>query len=244
MVAGGAIAQPVNCATLAMKYVTQQLGNPVTDEHLASLVGAPNNQTSLLALKQFAQNTGFYALAVKTDIATLKSLQNCQVILHLAANNHYVALAGIDDEYIRLIDLSRDNFLYRRPVTTFWQDWQDGTALILANEPINANGALESISLLDQQMILGAGCQFGCYSCTDLLQEYDILFCSLPSGGICDGVYIIYEERWGCESAASGSCYSSVMPRRNETPCINNPQDPLVCTIEGTWTTYYMRACN
>lgn len=242
-VASGAVAQPVNCATLAMKYTASQLGKQTDDQQLAQLINS-ENQTSLFSLTQYSQNLGLYAIAVKTDINILKSLQNCQVILHLPSNNHFVALGNIDDEYIRLIDLSRDNFFYRSPLTKFQQDWQDGTALILSNEPIALSGTVDTINTVDQQYILGAGCPFGCYSCTDLLQNYSVTFCDLPSGGICDSTYIIYEERWGCEASASGSCYSSTMARRNEISCAIDPSDPGICITDGNWTTYYMRACN
>ena len=33
------------------------------------------------------------------------------------------------------------------------------------------------------------------------------------------------------------------MVRYRESPCIENPYDPLACTVTGEWTSYYMRAC-
>ncbi|MHC4602780.1 MAG: OmpH/Skp family outer membrane protein, partial [Planctomycetota bacterium] len=59
-------SQPQNCATAALKYTTSQLGNNVTDQQLAQLVSEPNNDTSLYAMKEFAQGLGLSCRAVKT----------------------------------------------------------------------------------------------------------------------------------------------------------------------------------
>ncbi len=84
--------QTQNCATVAMKHVSAQLGEDVTDLQLAELVNKPNEGTSLYELRQFAQGLGFYCLAAKTDITTLKNLNACQAILHLPGPNHFVVL--------------------------------------------------------------------------------------------------------------------------------------------------------
>ena len=146
-------------------------------------------------------------------------------------------LGNIDEEYIRIIDLTKDKFFYRTDLTQIDQDW-GGVALIVSNDPINS----PVIDIPDAQLndIIGSGG----YSCTNLLQEYDVILCDEPIGGECSGNYYIFYERWGCEAAASGSCSSSQMLRFEKTPCINNPHDPYVCIVSGNWTSYYMRACN
>ncbi|MHC4499311.1 MAG: cysteine peptidase family C39 domain-containing protein [Planctomycetota bacterium] len=97
--------QAQNCATVAMKYVLEQLGRDVADTNLAVLAGGPEAGTSLHALRQFAQTLGLRCLAVKTDIQTLKNLKGCQAILHFPEPGHYAVLAYIDEEYAWIVDL-------------------------------------------------------------------------------------------------------------------------------------------
>ncbi|MHC4681818.1 MAG: hypothetical protein ACYTEK_24400, partial [Planctomycetota bacterium] len=78
------------------------------------------------------------------------------------------------------------------------------------------------------------------YTCTDLLQEYDVVYCTYD----CDGYYEVYPTRWGCEEAESGSCQSSRYLRSAESPCIEDPYDPWDCDITGDWDFHYMRACD
>jgi len=63
--------QRQNCATVALKYAVTQLGKEVTDARLAGLVNESNNETSLSAMKRFAQSLGLYCRAVTTDINML-----------------------------------------------------------------------------------------------------------------------------------------------------------------------------
>jgi len=229
-------AQPQNCATIALKYVASQLGKAVTDQELVQLVSEPDKTTSLYAMKQFAESRGFYCRAVKTDIKTLKGLNGCQVILHIPAKNHFVVLAGIDREYVWCIDLTNDKFYYRTDIDFFGMDWTEGTALLVSNRPIQGNFT----EIDDDQLsniIGGAG-----YTCTRLLQTYNVIFCS-QVGGECGGKYQEYLTRYGCEAAESGSCTGSKMLRYKESPCIEDPYDPLACTVTGEWTCYYMKAC-
>jgi len=241
-VASGALAYPVNCATLALKYVAGQLGQQTDDQQLSQLIDSSTNQTSLYAINQHAQGLGLYAMAVQTDLETLKSLQNCQVILHLTGNNHFVALGSIDGEYIRLIDLSRENFYYRTSLISFQQDWRHGTALILSNEPIVVNGNLDAVEDVAQQSILGAHhCGLGCYDCTYLLQEASIIPCDPDQ--CTSSTYIHYFERWGCQTASSGSCNTLTWLKKRESPCIIDPYNPELCIYSGNWSYYFMQAC-
>ena len=233
-------AQPQNCATIALKYVASQLGREATDQELAQLVSGPNKSTSLYAMKQFAENRGLYCRAFKTDIKTLKGLYGCQVILHIPAKNHFVVLAGIDNEYVWCIDLASDKFYYHTELDFFGMDWTEGVALLVSNQPIQIEGG-KFTEINDGQLndiIGGAG-----YTCTRLLQSYNVIFCSEPLPGWCGGLYQEYYTRYGCEAAPSGSCSGRSMIRYAETPCIEDPYDLYQCTVTGELTCYYMRAC-
>jgi hypothetical protein len=229
--------QPQNCATISLKYVASRLGKEITDQELVQLVSEPNKTTTLYAMKQFAESRGLYCRAVKTDIKTLKSLYGCQVILHIPGKNHFVALAGIDSEYVWCIDLANNKFFYRADVDFFGMDWTEGVALLVSNQPIQG----DFTDINDDQLhniIGGAG-----YSCTRLLQTYNVIFCSNPVPGACEGYYQEYYTRYGCQAAPSGSCSGSSMLRYKESPCIEDPCDPFNCNVTGEWTCYYMRAC-
>ena len=229
--------QRQNCATAALKYTALRLGKDVTDRQLAQLVREPDKTTSLNAMKQFAQGLGLYCRAVKLDIKMLKSLYGRDVILHIPKKNHFIVLGDIDDRYVCSIDLANDKFYYRTDVDFFGMDWTEGTALLISDSPIT--GKFIDIDNSELKTIIGGSG----YSCTNLLQEYDVSYCDYV-GGECSSYYAFYPTRYGCEAATSGSCYSSRMLRSAESPCINDPYYPEGCTITGEWTSYYMWACD
>lgn len=230
--------QPQNCATAALKYAASRLGKNVTEQRLAQLVSESDKTTSLYAIKQLAQSLGFYCSAVKTDIQTLKNLNGCKAILHIPGENHFVVLDHIDDQYVWLVDLASNNFYYRKDINFFGMDWTDGNALLISDKPIQINGNFTEISDAQLRSIIGAAG----YSCTRLFQEYDVVFCSYIFGE-CGGYYEEYFERWGCETAPSGSCYYYRMIRYMDFPCINDPYYPDDCTVTGEVTFYFMWAC-
>jgi len=238
-------AQTRNCATVAMKYVTEQLGTNITDEDLVGLVDEPTGSTSLYDLNQFAQQQSFYCLAGKTDIQTLRSLNGCQVILHLPEPKHYVVLDHIDDEYVWIIDLDNDKFYYRIKIDHFGLDWPEGTTLLISSEPLNPQGNFTELK--DEQMheIIGsAGGSVGNFSCTDLIQEYNIAFCTPIMGSLCDGRYQIWYNRYGCESTTTtSSCTGDGLVGSVFSPCVLNAETLDDCIITGTWYNIYMHAC-
>jgi len=230
--------QSQNCATAVLKYCASRLGKNITDQQIVQLVSKPDKATNLYAMKQFAQSLGFYCRAVKTDIQTLKSLSGCQVILHIPGRNHFVVLDRVDDRYVWVIDLANNRFYYHRDVNFFGMDWTDGTALLISNQPIQLSGNCTDIDDSELHNIIGGSG----YSCTLLLQEYDVVFCS-EAFGLCGGYYEEYYELWGCESAPSGSCSESEMISSEDSPCIEDLYDPYNCNVTGEWTSYYMDAC-
>jgi hypothetical protein len=228
-----------NCATAALKYALSKLGKESTQDELASLVSASTGSTSLAAMQQFVQEKGLFCKAVKTNVQTLKNLNNYQVILHIPGKGHFIVLEAIDDKYVWTIDISSDKFYYRTDKAFFGMDWTDGTALLLSNQPISQDANLIEITGDELTNITGG---VG-YDCTRLLQEAYTIFCDEPVQGLCGGTYEQYYTRWGCQTAPSGSCRSSILPRYDESPCINDIYYPEFCTVTGIWTTYYMRAC-
>lgn len=228
-----------NCATAALKYAASRLGKDLTYQQLAQLVNVSDGTTSLDTMKDFVQHSGLYCRAVRTDVETLKGVSGCQVILHFPKKNHFVALEGIDNEYAWSVDLSRDRFYYRTDLNFLDMDWTDGTALLISDRPIQLSG--NSTEIADSQLggIIGG---YG-YTCTYLLQEFDVVFCSMPMTGICLGCYEVYAKRYGCEAATSGTCVEERMVKSAESPCIVDPYNPYGCKVTGEWTFYYMRAC-
>ena len=235
--------QTQNCATLAMRYVSAQLGKNVTDQKLAELVNGPNKSTSLYALRQFAQELGFHCLAAKTDIQTLKNLKGCQAILHLPRASHYVVLEYIDEDYVWIIDLDSNKFFYRTKLDEFALDWSEGTALLISNEPLDLEPTYTELN--DDELHKITGSAGGGFSCTDLFQEYNIRFCSEPIFGLCGGRYRIWYNRWACEpDPEGGTCTGTGMVGNVSSPCIEDPHNPGVCTITGEWFSRFIRACN
>ena len=231
--------QAQNCATAVLKYAASQLGRDLTYRQLAQMVDRPGGATSLDTMKDFAERSGLYCRAVRTDVQTLKSLSGCQVILHFPKKDHFVALEGIDNEYAWSVDLSKDKFYYRTDLNFLDMDWSEGTALLISDRPIQLQSNTPEIADSQLSSIIGGSG----YTCTRLLQEYDIIFCSNPVVGECDGYYEGYVTRYGCEAAESGSCVTERMVRSAETFCIVDPYNPFACDITGEWIFYYMRAC-
>jgi hypothetical protein len=232
--------QTQNCATAALKYAVGQLGKNVTDQQLAELVTEPNNGTSLYAMKQFAQGLGLYCRAVKTDIQTLKSLNGCEVILHIPGKDHFVVLGDIDESYVRIIDLANNKFYYRTDLAFFGMDWTEGTALLISNQSIELQGNFTEIDDAQLHNITGGSG----YKCILRLQQYYVIFCSEPVEGACEGYYEEHYKRRGCQAAENGNCNNRVLLRYKESPCIEDPYDPYNCDVTGEWTSYYMWACS
>jgi hypothetical protein len=228
-----------NCATAAIKYTASKLGKNTADRQLAPLVQGTTAQTSLYALRQYAQSLGLYCRAVRTDLQRLKGLSNCQAILHIPGKNHYVVLGTVDDAYVRIIDLTSRKFFERYKADEFEWEWSAGTALLISNQPISSQGILTDLDDTTLQTIVGAAG----FACNKLIQNYEVFLCSQPSNGNCGGLYEEYFERWGCDKAQTGTCPISMLAREQTTGCIVDPYDPFSCTITGEWTTYYIRAC-
>jgi len=226
-------AQAQNCGTAALKYAASQLGKDATDRQLARLIDGANGGTSLQAMRDTARSLGLYARAVRTDMEGLKNLSGCQAILHIPGKNHYVVLGDIDSHHVWCVDLANDRFCYRADIHFFGMDWTEGTVLLVSDRPIT--GGFNDIADGQLKAIRGGDG----YTCTDLLQEYDVIYCS----GWCEGCYTYYPTRYGCEAAPSGMCMESEMLRSAESPCTID-SIWFDCTVTGDFTCYYMSACS
>ncbi|MGA2679422.1 MAG: cysteine peptidase family C39 domain-containing protein [Sedimentisphaerales bacterium] len=226
-----------NCATIAIGYVASELGVTISDRDLASLVNQTGGTTSMSDMKYFLQGFGLYCQTVNTNINTLKNLNGCKAILYFPGRSHFVVVDRIDDRYVWITDLSSAKFYDRTEISFFDMDWPNGTALLVSKQPIQGDfNEISSDQLAD--IIGGSG-----YSCTNIIQNYNVIFCSYVSG-LCGGKYYEYYLRYGCEAAESGSCSSTKWLRYMSSPCINDPEYPDYCTVTGVWTCYYMMACN
>jgi hypothetical protein len=172
---------------------------------------------------------------VRTDVQTLRSLAGCQVILHLPSKNHFVVVGDIDEGYLWSIDLASDKFCDRSDISFFDMDWSDGVALVLSDRPIL--GEMGDIDESELRTITGSSG----YSCTNLLQEMEVIVCEDQS---CSDYYEYYPERWGCEWAESGMCTNSYYLRLAECPCTPDLNGMYECLVTGDWAYYYTRACN
>jgi len=229
-------AQPQNCATASIKYALEQLGIYTSDSQLAALVSEPNNCTTLYDMKTFVKSLGLNCRAVQTDLETIRDLGDCQIILYFPGKKHFVVVESIDSEYVRIVDLASRKFYYRIDIGFFDMDWTTGVALVISDSAIE--GVLQDLDDNELNNIVGASG----YSCTRLLQYYNIMYCQFV-GGECLGDYTIFWQRYGCEAAESGSCSTSWYMRLSRTPCIEDLDNPYSCDVTGIWTDYWMRAC-
>ncbi|MDD5064712.1 MAG: cysteine peptidase family C39 domain-containing protein [Phycisphaerae bacterium] len=230
-------AQPRNCATAALKYITSQLGKNITDQQFAQLVNGPDKSTNLYEMKQFAQGMGLHCRAVKTDVQTLKKLHDCKAILHIPGRKHFVALETIDAKYVWTVDLASNQFYCRTDIDSFPEDWIGGIAILISNTEDAIKGEFAEIDESELRNIIGASG----YKCNLLKQEWYIIYCVYAGG--CGGECREFFTRLGCGVAASGNCYQYPMPRYRKSPCMEVPGEPGNCTDTGEWTYYYMQAC-
>jgi len=236
-----------NCATVAMKHVSERLGKSVTDQELAGLVSEPNKSTNLYALRQFARDLGLHCRAVKTNIQALKKLKGCQAILHLPRANHYVVFEYIDDKYVWIIDLDSHKFFYRTKLKEFSHNWSAGTALLVSNKPLDADPNNTPINDSELHKITGSN-EGGLpnFSCSERIQAGNAFFCPGRILGVCGGASVLFFMRCGCKEDPNGTgCTSVMLNAVVTTPCVEDPEFP-----EGdcTWALYFfaqkIRACD
>jgi len=141
----------------------------------------------------------------------------------------------VDERGAWLVDLSNSTFYYRKDKAFLPMDWSEGTALLLSRTPIS--GAFDEI---DSQTLATLSGGDG-WSCTRLLQSEYVVYCTLTEDD-CWGTFKWYWERWGCETAPSGSCTSQGLARYTADDCFFDTV--LGCKNAGNWYSAYMLACD
>ena len=222
-----------NCATASLQYACRQLGISLTQTQLDALVNPSTGQTSLYAMKQLAQDKGLRSQAVHTDLETLESLKDCQIILYIPGKKHFTVLESMDNAFAYVLDLASHRFYYRVARDDFDQEWPGGIALILSHQEIR-----DSLNRLQDEKckeIVGATG----YDCTDQIQSYYEEFCNAE----CTNERLIVLDRRRCAYAESGTCSEDWLCSIIYCPCTVNLQNPDECTLIRTWTLIYLMAC-
>ncbi len=225
-----------NCATASLRYATAQLGKVPAEGQLSQLVDS-DGQTTLYDIQRCAQSLGLYCRAVQTDIATLEEdLPKCKAILHIPEQNHFVVLDHVDDRYAWIVDLANDRFYSRTDKGFLASNWSRGTALLLSNQPIEGP-YIDVAGNASRQIVGGDG-----WSCTVKLQDFDIIPCVDDGYAGCHGYYQWYYERWGCETAPSGTCETQELAWMAGSDCYTEPTGR--CLVTGIWDWYGIMACD
>ncbi|MBW8036056.1 MAG: hypothetical protein FVQ79_10605, partial [Planctomycetes bacterium] len=229
----GTISGKQNCATGCLKYAFGRLGKDISWDKFAPMVHGDAKATPMSEMVRFARDSGIDAIAVKADLESIRMLKACEIILHFPQTNHYVLLGTTDAKFVRIADLTENNFYQRHTIKYLNSIWE-GTALVLSTDKI---AGIEKPAKIDDNMlngIIGAGCQ----SCTNTTQSASDSPCSGPIGGLCDGTHKIYFERKGCEESSSGSCSESSLPTYKSELCGEDPNSPGDCVGDGDWTNH------
>lgn len=232
-----------NCATAAVRHIAKRMSRSIPSEKLTGIISDQTQKTNLYQLRQTLQEAGLHCDSVSLDLDSLKELNNCKVILHLSASNHYVVLDRIDDNDVWYVDLTSRKFYWKKSIRDFLMEWTNGTALIVSENPVSIPVASK---LLSNQIELNIrGGDFGSYSCTEVIQEDIDIVCPQPIGSLCIGCYYKYEKRYGCvEDESGGTCYGTGMPGYLYSRCSIKTSNWTECEINGNWLSRDIRACN
>ncbi len=235
----------VNCATAAMQHIANQFSKELQPEQLSGLISEQTQKTTLFGMKQTLESAGLNCMAVETELGTLKRIDGCATVLHLAVSNHYVLLDHVETDSVWIIDLTNRSFYTRLKIDDLMAEWNSGTALLVSDGPITPPLDATIRYLETDEMNRIQGGDFGTYSCTDLLQEDEQVLCAPPLAGfLCGGAYYVFYERYGCkEDANGGTCVGKKMIAYDYAQCINDPQEQGVCTTTNQWISRYRRAC-
>ena len=232
--------QKQNCGTVAIGYIFDKLGVETSDQELASLVNDTSNDTSLHQIQQFVQQKGVSCAAVKTKTPALSALKDCQILLHFPNKKHFVVLDRIEDQSVWLIDLDRQTFYHTLTLDEFEQEWA-GIALVVSNQSPALGRDYIPVPEDVLRKIKGAADN---YSCSELIQAYNVILCPQMILGTCGGRYHMYYDRFGCKLDPDGGfCAGSDLVGHVYTPCVEDWYYPGTCNILGEWRVRYMRAC-
>lgn len=243
MIANSDDRKNLNCGILALNYVADRLNANIPLATLRYKTENPKGNISLYEVQKLANKLNISSYAAQVDINMLPTLGDYEIILHLPRKNHFVSLASIDENYVRLIDLSSNKFYYRVPVCRFASLW-DGTILLLGNKnrPQILNNEFRLLDDSELRRIVGAGCDM---QCNTKIQDFREKACSQLGNESCIGTHTIIYERWKCGAAISGDCIDESMIGSKEEACIDDLDDPTgtSCTGMGEWTSTPIEGC-
>lgn len=231
--------QKQNCGTVAVEKILSEVGISVTDLELEALIRADSGDTTLYQIQQFLLQKGLSCLPVKTDIPGLGRFKKAQVLLHFPQKKHFVLLDRIDGDTVWLIDLDRQTFYHSMDFVRLKQEWA-GIALVISKEPFSVQGDERPIPDPILENIAGSAD----YSCSNLIQHYDVVFCPQMALGSCGGRYEMWNDLYGCKIDASGGyCEGTKRVSSVYSSCIEDMHDPIQCTPTGNFIAKHMRAC-
>ena len=231
--------RPQNCATAALKYAFSQLGMSVASDALVGLITEAHQGSNLQIMKRFVDKRGAHCRAIKTDIASLVTTArsaDCQIILYLPGNQHFIVLDSPDRDNFRIVDLASRRFYYQAQRDVLERDWSTGVALLLSRDVLVG----EFRDLDDEEMGAIAGAAEG-MSCTDQVRWYSELLCN-DFGGICSGWAGFTWPRWRCETGQPGDSCSHIQHcEYTISPCVM--EDLIDCGVTGNWSYGWIEAC-
>ncbi len=229
-----------NCAMASVEYVLSQFG---MDSDVSKTEKLKNEKfISIKSILETFEEKGLHAEAVKTEVGELMNVGDCQIILHLPKEKHFLVLEYASDKHVWLVDLTSTKFYNRYTVESFQKRWKDGTAILVSKKPITDNNNLTKLT--DNQILNTKGAlpvSMEDFDCTEIVQEYLPVLCEESCLG---SIYFTFYERWGCasEPGEGGNCEGYKLPRYVYATCVWDVY--LECDLESEWHTVYMRACN
>lgn len=230
-----------NCATATLKIGMYLSGSDVKDRPLSKLVAENDGSTSLYEMAQFVRNANLYCEVIKTNVGFLQKLNNCQAIVYLPGQKHFLLLGGFDGDKVWVLDPSNNKICYPMRLQKFKDVWKRGISLLISSSPLELDDKVMILSDQAQQKCIGNGG----FTCTNKISDFDVQLCTYVTEITCGGIYRMYYNRYGCESSSSNSsCSGQKMVKSLYAHCVNDPFDPAMCTTVSECFFDYVRACN
>jgi hypothetical protein len=181
-----------------------------------------------------------YCQVVKTDINFLQELNDCQAILYLPSQKHFVLLGGFDGQKVWLLDPSNNKICYPMRLKKFQDLWQEGISLLISNSRIELDQGVMVLSDQDQQRCIGSGG----FTCTSKINDFDVQLCTYITEITCGGIYRMFYTRYGCEASdTDSSCSGEKMVKSIYAHCVNDLYSPSQCATVPECYIEYIRAC-
>jgi hypothetical protein len=139
------------CLFVALKGLDVRV--PDFEQFDAELGYPPQGGHSLQDLAEAAAKYGVHHLGVETSIDNLELRRQRYACLALLRQGHFVLISDFNDREVTIIDPPNWNSIPRSTVSAVW----DGTALLLATEPLVSEGELRRPSPLKWYALLAVG---------------------------------------------------------------------------------------